>query len=92
MTHDEEKLERYRAVVARLRKATRFDNSVDGADMRAVLAAFDAIESEAPAPHDACPFCGSIRLPIETPGDEVFCPRRGCLDCDNWWDAPRLRK
>ena len=41
---------------------------------------------------NGCPFCGSKRAPTisdeKTSGisGEVFASRRGCLDCNTWWD------
>ena len=39
-----------------------------------------------------CPFCGSMREPIVKPGDETFYSRRGCLDCEEWWEPVKLKK
>jgi hypothetical protein len=41
-----------------------------------------------PVPKD-CPFCGSDRDPIIKPADEVFQERKGCLDCNQWWEPCR---
>lgn len=43
-----------------------------------------------PGRGEGCPHCGSLRKPIMTE-DETFLPRKGCLDCDQWWGPPRLR-
>lgn len=39
----------------------------------------------------ACPHCGSRRDPIIKPADELFRERRGCLDCDRWWNSVELK-
>ncbi len=36
-----------------------------------------------------CPFCGSSRAPKVIPADKTFHQRRGCLDCNRWWDPVR---
>ncbi len=28
----------------------------------------------------------------ESEGDETFYPRRGCLECNIWYEQPRLRR
>ena len=38
-----------------------------------------------------CPFCGSTNL-IVHPGDETFMPRRGCLNCNEWFTKPELKR
>jgi hypothetical protein len=38
------------------------------------------------------PHCGSLRPPTVDHGDETFEPRRGCLDCNRWWEPVRLRE
>jgi hypothetical protein len=38
-----------------------------------------------------CPFCGSANL-LTTTGDDIFMPQRGCLDCEEWFTKPELKK
>lgn len=40
-----------------------------------------------------CPFCGSKREAPYTKDDpaEIALPRRGCLDCGEWWDPVVLK-
>ena len=39
---------------------------------------------------EGCPSCGSTRPPIiDRKSDFTFYPRRGCLDCDKWWEPVR---
>jgi hypothetical protein len=38
-----------------------------------------------------CPFCGSKREPQVQPESRDSLPRRGCLDCGEWWDPVRLK-
>lgn len=54
------------------------------------------------APTDAvfavgCPFCGSLKPPyLEAENLDAtrfttrFVPRRGCTDCNRWWDRVRI--
>lgn len=39
-----------------------------------------------------CPYCGSKRPFFHEKSDEMFTPRIGCLDCNRWFNKPKVRK
>lgn len=39
-----------------------------------------------------CPFCGHTEpRTIEKADDGTFFPRRGCLECNQWFELPELK-
>ena len=48
-----------------------------------------AVQVAAPRVPDGittCPFCKYVGPPYEDDGDDMFAARRGCLNCNRWWD------